>query len=152
MPKPEETRAPYWVNNETARRLWDAYNRMMDGTPERVKPTARLTLSSVATEAGFQRSTLSKRRYPDLAELIEQSAARKPGQTMHALYEKKSRANRNLRAQLAELRESRGVLLNRLAALEDRYLRMSSELERLTAQVEPSNVVPLVRDGADIST
>lgn len=152
MPKPEGSKGPYWVNNETARRLWDAYNRIMDGTPERVKPTARLTLSSVATEAGFQRSTLSKRRYPDLAELIEQSAAKKPGQTMHALYEKKSRANRNLRAQLAELRESRGVLLNRLAALEDRYLRMTSELERLNAQAEPSKVVPLVRDRADLST
>ena len=63
----------------------------MEGTPERVKPAACPTLSSVATEAGFERSTRSKRRYPDLAELIEQStAATKHGQTIHALYEKKS--------------------------------------------------------------
>lgn len=151
MAKHDGTASPFWVNNPTARRLWDAYNRIMEGTPERVGPSARLTLSSVATEAGFQRSTLSRRRYPDLAELIEQAATKKPGQTMHALYEKKRRANRNLRDQLAEVKEGRGVILDQLVALESRHLRMVSELRRLRGEAGPSKVVSIGRDGADLS-
>ncbi|MCK5771166.1 hypothetical protein [Algiphilus sp.] len=119
---------PYWVNNKTARALWKAYQRMMEGKPKRVSPTARMTLSSVAVEAGFQRSTLSRKRYPDLAELIEQNAKKKPGQSMRSLYDKKRVANANLRSKLETAREERGVLLNRIAALERRHLRMTEEL------------------------
>lgn len=121
---------PYWVNSKTAEALWKAYLRMMDGNPERVKATARMTLSSVATEAGFQRSTLSRKRYPDLADLIDKNSSKKPGQTMNALLQKKRRANANLRQKLAAQTEERGVLLNRLAALEARHIRMAAELER----------------------
>lgn len=140
---------PYWVNNKTARALWDAYQRMMEGTPKRVSPTARMTLSSVAVEAGFQRSTLSRKRYPDLAELIEQNANKKPGQTMRSLYERKRQANANLRAKLETAREERGVILNRLAALERRHLRMASELEQSQSANHPPNVVHLDRSDSE---
>lgn len=135
---------PYWVNNDTSLALWDAYLRMTEGKPERVKPTARITLSSVATEAGFQRSTLSRKRYPDLAQLIDNKAANKPGQTMRALYEKKRKANANLRLKLEAAGEERGVLLNRLAALERRHQKMVSEMEGLRHHGGAKTVVPLV--------
>lgn len=145
MPKiPED--APYWVNNKTARALWEAYQRMMEGKPKRVSPTARMTLSSVAVEAGFQRSTLSRKRYPDLAELIEQNAKKKPGQTMRSLYERKRQANANLRSKLELARKERGVILNRLAALERRHLSFVRKSESLREEGKGMNVYPIRPD------
>lgn len=128
MSESTDSRTPYWANNKTARALWEAYLRMIEGKPKRVKPTARMTLSSVAVEAGFQRSTLSRKRYPDLAELIAKNASNKTGQTMHALLQKKRQANANLRDGMAKLKEERGTMLNRLAALERRHIKDSEEL------------------------
>lgn len=143
--------APYWANNKTARALWEAYQRMMEGAPKRVSPTARMTLSSVAVEAGFQRSTLSRKRYPDLAELIEQNANKKPGQTMRSLYERKRQANANLRTKLEAAREERGVILNRLAALERRNLRMAKELEQFQSDTHAPTVVRIDRSDSEAS-
>lgn len=142
---PASENAPYWVTNRTARALWEAYHRMLAGTPKRVKPTARMTLSSVAVEAGFQRSTLSRKRYPDLTELIEQSAAKKPVQTMHALLKKKSKANANLRDKLAKLAGERGILLNRLASLEQSRLIIAQEADRNQGRPDGARVVPISR-------
>lgn len=140
------SKAPYWVNNPTSKRLWEAYQRMMAGEPCVVAKTARMTLSSVATEAGYQRSTLSRRRFPDLAELIDKSASGKPGKTMHALYKEKQQANRNLRLKLQEMDEQRSVLLNQLAALESRHLSTLEKLERFNGLDSERRVVPISGD------
>lgn len=139
----EKSKAPYWVNNPTARRLWEAYLRVKDGKPEIIKKTARMTLSSVATEAGFQRSTLSKRKFPDLAELIETNGSGTASKSITALYDAKRAANRRLREELDEAGIERGVLLNRLSALEARYILQEREIAKLERGTSGRAVVPL---------
>ncbi len=136
---------PYWVNNKTSEALWEAYNRVMEGKPNRIKLTDRMTLSSIAVEAGFQRSTLSRKRYPDLAELIEKGAKSKPGQTINSLLQKKREANANLRERLVLQIERYEVLLNRLAALERNHISALQELDRLRALNLTGSVVPFDR-------
>ncbi|MGP5713589.1 hypothetical protein ACTXPD_16485 [Vreelandella alkaliphila] len=146
---PKKTDTPFWVNNKTTKELWEAYIRMMDGKPTRVKSTDRLTLSSVAKEAGFQRSTLSRKRYPDLADLIEQSFIQKPGKSMHALYKDKQKANRRLREKLEIAKAENGVLLNQLAAIESRYLEAMMELTQLRAKIGNENIISFKNNSAD---
>lgn len=146
--QPLRENRPYWVNNPTAQRLFEAYQRIVGGDPKRVAKSARLTLSSVAMEAGFQRSTLSRKRFPDLCELIEQSkpSNQKRGKTMHEQFKAKQRAARNLRVRLEEERERNSVLTNQLASLTSKFIKMAMELDETKRRLAPKVVVALSRE------
>jgi len=134
---------PYWVNNRTAHKLWEAYQRLLAGHPEKVSKTARLTQSLVASEAGYQRSTLSRKRFPDLCEMIEKSANQKPGRTMHSMYKAKERAAHNLRKQLELEREQNQKLINQLANMQLKMIEMANAMNVMKQQCQSSSVVTI---------
>lgn len=138
-----ESNQPYWVNNRTARKLWGAYQRLLAGHPEKVSKTARLPLSLVASEAGYQRSTLSRKCFPDLCEMIEKSANQKPGRTMHSMYKAKERAAHNLRKQLKLEREQNQKLINQLANMQLKMIEMASIMDVMKRQLQSSSVVAI---------
>lgn len=136
-------KAPFWVVDQTSRRFWEAYVRIAEGKPNIVSERARMTLSSVATEAGFQRSTLSRRRFPDLAELIDKKTDQTRGKSMYSLYQQKQAANRKLRDRLNAIGLRQSVLLNRVAELAHQHFAMSGELERLREETRQSTVTSI---------
>ena len=125
---------PLWVSSRTSRELYEAFQRIISGKPSIVKKTARVTLSLVATEAGFQRSTLSRKMYPDLVLLIEQQDLAKPSKTMHALYKDKERVARELRDQLEKAQLENGILLNQLIDLKSQYFNLATQLRKLSGE------------------
>lgn len=62
---------PDWVNNPTAERLYSAFQKILAGELDGRGRPIKLSSATVAQLAGFQRSTLSKARFPELRSLID---------------------------------------------------------------------------------
>lgn len=134
---------PFWVNNPTSANLWEAFLRIKDGHPLRVKSEKRISLSAVAIEAGYQRSLLSRHRYPELCALIDEVAKAKGGRSMHSMFLAKSELVKNLRSEIVDLKGQQSLLINQLANLQIEYMRAMQELTALRSGIESGKIVPL---------
>lgn len=123
---------PHWANHETAIKLLEAYLRIVGGHPKVVPASARLTLSLVASEAGYQRSTLSKKRYPELCAMIEEhGAATGRSTSMSQKLAQKARANRTLHEDIASLRSQLDQILSLYVSLGCEYVELRSRYQQL---------------------
>ena len=121
----------------------EAYQRIVIGEPEVVSESARLTQSLVATEAGFQRSTLNRTRFPELCELLANSKSLKSSKSMHGMFKAKEQAARNLRLKLEQERAANDVLLNQVANMQLELYRLWSELLKADPEYLGKQVVSL---------
>lgn len=132
---------PFWANNPTAVNLWDAFLRIKAGHPVRVKKEKKISLSAVATEAGYQRSLLSRHRFPELCALVDELANSNGGRSMHSMFLAKSEVVKNLRVEIAELKNQQSLLVNQLTNLQIEYMRVMQELTALRVGVETGKIV-----------
>ena len=125
---------PYWANNPTAIEMLNAYQRIVTGSPIRVKKSLKVSLSSVSIEAGFHRSMLSKKRYPDLCRLIEDNKNSKINSHTKSVTEKlkiATEANRNLRSEISQLKDQAAIFRDQLIAAEQELLTLKNDLADL---------------------
>ena len=116
-------------SDQTRRAIELAISRITRGRPKTVQPSRKLSIASVAEEAGISNATIHN-RYPDLAELIRQKSNKesreKLAQKAKALQGADQTA-KELREELAE----RHADLKRIAIVN---LRLSAEKKALQEQ------------------
>jgi AcrR family transcriptional regulator len=117
-------------------KLRDALGRILAGTAHRVTPGHRISVSSVAKEAGLSRTALYK-LYPDIvsevARAAQQNAAPKISRARRRELEVR-RENGELHAKLALLLSQNATLLHRVAEAERRLAQ--SPLKSSVAQLK----------------
>lgn len=122
---------PPWANNPTAIALWAAYQRIVDGQPTIVRSHSRITKSLVAREAGYQRSTLSKIRFPDLCKLID-DPQKKDGHSAGSSKSAKDASKESaLNDQIAALKAENSNLISKLVSLETAFIAQGQKLQAL---------------------
>ncbi len=116
-------------SDKTRRDIELAISRITKGRPKTVNATRKLSIASVAEEAGISNATIHN-RYPDLAELIRQK-------TNKESREKLAQKSKDLQGADQVVKELREVLLERDADLKRIAivnLRLSAEKRVLQEQ------------------
>ena len=116
---------------QTRKAIRQAIVRIEKGRPRIVKAGRKLTIASVAEEAGVSRATLHN-RYPDLAERIRETgnkAVRKQRDAKHSDLQAEKQKNRELRDELAELRVTLAKIVSENASL----VRENQRLEAINS-------------------
>ena len=136
---------PHWANHKTAVKLLEAYKRIAGGKPDVVDAKAAMSLSAVATEAGFHRSLLNRRRYPELCNLIDEAASHKPRKAVTTLLKDKTRTNKNLRRKLEDRGAETSAMISRVVNLQLENMSLRTRVAVLENAVDrASNVRPIV--------
>ncbi len=116
------------AKEKTRGKLRDALGRVLSGTARRVAPGHRISVSSVAREAGLSRTALYK-LYPDIVSEIEvaiqQNAVPKVSRARRRELEVRQE-NDELRDRVASLLSQNATLLHRISELERHSPRPSS--------------------------
>ena len=116
---------------QTRKSIRQAIVRIEKGRPKIVEKGRKLTIAAVAEEAGVSRATLHN-RYPDLAERVRESgnkAVRQQRDAKHSDLKLEKEKNRELRAELAELR----VTLAKVTSENATCMHRNRELEAINA-------------------
>ena len=104
---------------QTRKNIRLAIVRIEKGRPRIVDTERKLTIASVAEEAGISRATLHN-RYPDLAERIREAgnkSVRQQRNAKHSDLQAEKQKNRELRDELAELRVTLAKVVTENATL-----------------------------------
>lgn len=137
---------PHWANRETAVALLEAYRRILAGNARTAKASARITFSLVATEAGYQRSTLNKKNFPDLWAMIHKKKGKAKSKSTTAAQKiaQKARANRELAQRIQALSVRNSKLQSLYISLGKAYLELWEHARMLSEQSGIKNkVVPI---------
>ena len=116
-------------SDQTRRAIELAISRITKGRPKNVQPTRKLSIASVAEEAGLSNATIHN-RYPDLAERIRQKINKESREKLAH----KAKALQGADLMLKELREvlaERDADLKRIAIAN---LRLSADKKALQEQ------------------
>ena len=137
MTTSEKDAQPQSRGELTAKAIRQAIVRIEQGRPKVVKPGRKLSIKSVAEEAGVSRATIHN-NHPALAERIREAV----NKVARAQRDEKHAALRELRAKYTALRQEhiRARELNQDMASE--MATLVAENERLHAIVEFRKVVP----------
>lgn len=144
-------RQPDRVVSRAERQFREAFDRLKAGRPQNIPKGKKLSLASVAQEAGLVRSALKRSRFPELYSEIEQWVeAHKDDPDQGTPYKRSlvaRAANRDLRKRNEEMRKQRDHAVAQVVILAERVLELTIENQRYRAQLELDNVKPLVRSG-----
>ena len=113
---------------QTRKNIRLAIVRIEKGRPRIVDAGRKLTIASVAEEAGISRATLHN-RYPDLAERIREAgnkAIRQQRNAKHSDLQAEKQKNRELRGELAELRVTLAKVVSENATLVQQNKRLEA--------------------------
>ncbi|QNI04093.1 hypothetical protein HXW73_14800 [Halomonas sp. SH5A2] len=136
MSKPEVTSQTSTRGELTAKAIRQAIVRIEKGRPKVVKPGRKLSIQSVAEEAGVSRATIHN-NYPNLAERIREAG----NKVARVQRDEKNTELKELRAKYRELRQEyvHARELNQDMASE--MASLVAENQRLRAIVENEKVV-----------
>lgn len=129
MTKPEEPKIPTTRGELTAKSIRQAIVRIEKGRPKVVKPGRKLSIQSVAEEAGVSRATIHN-NHPGLAERIREAG----NKAVRVQRDEKNTENKQLRAKYAALRQEH---------IQTRELNqdMASEMASLVAENQRLRVI-----------
>lgn len=119
-------------HEETRAALLEAIARLRSGDPQRVDRGTRITVSSVAREAGIHRTTLYNHHADIVAQihgLLDDGGVQRPGPQHSALAEAR-RQHRALRAIIEQLQEDKQRLAQHNYALRRENEELKSQLTR----------------------
>lgn len=135
-----ETTQPPTRGELTARAIQQAIVRIEKGRPKVIKPGCKLSIKSVAEEAGVSRATIHN-NHPGLAERIREAG----NKTARAQRNEKNAALKELRAKYTALRQEyiQARELNQDMASE--MASLAAENERLRTIAESKKVVVFPR-------
>jgi hypothetical protein len=125
----DNTKLPYWANNPTSVSLLKAYQRFLLGTTQVVKKNTHVNLSNISIEAGFHRSMLNKKRFPELCRMISEgnnTLNKRKSKTTSERLAKSLDANRNLRKKNDELKAQLSVFRDQLLAAERKIIQLNN--------------------------
>lgn len=119
----------------TEKKLLDALKRIQHGRTKVIEPSRKLSIASVAEEAGVSRATIHN-RYPRIAEEIRTAL----GQGHRAMMKKGLETQREMRDRIRELRieiDTLKVMKVKLVSINE---SLEAELRVLRAIVDSKNV------------
>ncbi len=142
---------PDRVVSRAERHFREAFDRLKAGRPQNIPKGKKLSLASVAREAGLVRSALKRSRFPELYGEIEQWVeAHKDDPDQGTPYKRSlvaRTANRDLRKRNEEMRHQRDHAVAQAVVLAERVLELTIENQRLEAHLGLDNVKPFVKSG-----
>lgn len=120
----------------TAKAIRQAILRIEQGRPKVVKPGRKLSIKSVAEEAGVSRATIHN-NHPSLAERIREAG----NKAVRAQRDEKNAALRDLRAKYMELRQEHIRIRELNQDMASEMATLEAENQRLRAIAESKKVV-----------
>lgn len=124
----------------TARAIRQAIVRIEKGRPKVIKPGCKLSIKSVAEEAGVSRATIHN-NHPGLAERIREAG----NKTARAQRNEKNAALKELRAKYTALRQEHIQARELNQDMASEMASLAAENERLRAIAESKKVVVFPR-------
>lgn len=128
-------------------RFREALARLKGHRPELLPKGAKITQNNVAREAGVDPSALRRSRFPNLVAEIQawgdvhanDEDRKSPRQRVQAARAR----NKGLRERLAEVTKQRDLSAAKVILLEEQFVSLTMENERLKTLLPLSNVSPL---------
>lgn len=120
---------------QTLRSLELALHRITAGRPKNLKADRKLSITSVADEAGVSTATIHN-RYPEIAEKVRQLLNKEDRKLKMA----KGQELQAEKAKRKDLNDENRVLRNKIAELVSRNAALEAELDHFRAVVEGGNV------------
>ncbi len=127
--------APETKGDRTRKKIRLAIIRIEKGRPVIVKNGRKLSISSVAEEAGISAATIHN-RYPDMADLIRQKAGRDIRKQRDVISAKVN----HLKDRIKKLNKELTELNNEFASLTSKNASLIQENSRLIAIIKSDNV------------
>ena len=119
-------------HEETRAALLEAIARLRSGNPQRVDRDTRITVSSVAREAGVHRTTLHNHHADIVAQIhgLKDDGAEQEPRPQHATLAEARRQHKALRAIIEQLQEDKERLAQHNYALRRENEELTSQLTR----------------------
>lgn len=138
MSPPEEPKLPSTRGELTAKAIRQAIVRIEKGRPKVVEPGRKLSIQSVAEEAGVSRATIHN-NHPGLAERIREAG----NKAARAQRDEKNTELKELRAKYSELRQEHILARQLNQDMASEMASLVAENQRLRAIADNKNVVGL---------
>ena len=136
MSKPDDTSQPLTRGELTAKAIRQAIVRIEKGRPKVVEPGRKLSIQSVAEEAGVSRATIHN-NHPGLAERIREAS----NKAVRAQRDEKNTELKELRAKYTALRQEYLDTRELCQNMASEMASLVAENQRLRAIVENDKVV-----------